>query len=59
MGTQALMEQGALLNSVRVYIPVTSLDKAQETRFYKFTKEARSNTGHKVKRQPISKEGHK
>ena len=49
--------KGALLNFVRVYIPVASLDKDQETRLYKFTKEARSNRGHKAKRWCISKEG--
>ena len=48
-----------LLNSVRVYVSVASLDKHQETRLYKFTKKARSNRGHKAKRQSISKEGRK
>ena len=44
---------------LRVYIPVASLDKDQETRLYKFTKEARSNRGRRAKRRSISKEGHK
>ena len=56
-GIRIWWNKGALLNSVRVYIPVASLDKDQETRLYKFTKEARSNRGHKAKRQSISKEG--
>ena len=43
------------MNSVRVYIPVTSLDKDQETRLYKFTKEARSNRGHRARGDPYEK----
>ena len=42
-----------LSNFVRVYIPVASLDKDQETRLYKFTKEVRSNRAHKAKRWSI------
>ena len=38
-------------------MPIVSLDKDQETRLYKFTKEAKSNRGHKAKRRSISKEG--
>ena len=53
-GTKLWWSKGALLNSVRVYIPVASLDKGQETRLYKFTKETRSNRGHKAKRQSIT-----
>ena len=58
-GHKLWWNKGALLNSVRVYIPVVSLDKDQETRLCKFTKEARSNRGHKAKRRCLTKEGHK
>ena len=58
-GTQALMEQGCSIEFNRVYILVASSDKDQETRLYKFTKEARSNRGHKAKRRSKSKEGRK
>ena len=58
-GHKLWWSKGALLNSVRVYIPVVSLDTDQETRLYKFTKEARSNRGHEAKRRSITKEGHK
>ena len=47
------MEQVALLNSVRVYIPVASLDKDQETILYKVTKEARNNRDREAKRRSI------
>ena len=43
------------MNSIRVYIPVASLDKDQETGLYKFTKEARSNRGHKAGGDPYEK----
>ena len=58
-GPKLWWNKGILLKSVRVYIPVASLDKDQETRLYKFTKEATSNRGHKAKRQSISKDGGK
>ena len=38
---------------------MASLDKDQETRLHKFTKEAKSNRVHKAKRQSVSKEGRK
>ena len=47
--------KGVLLNSVRVYIPVASLDKDQETRLYKFTKEAKSNRGHRPRGDPYQR----
>ena len=60
LGPKVWWSKGALLNSIRVYIPVASLDKDQETRLYKFTKEARSNRGHKANMAlSISKQGHK
>ena len=58
-GPKLWWNKDALLHFVKVYIPVASLDKDQETRLYKFTKEARSNRGHKAKRWCISKESHK
>ena len=58
-GPKLWWSKGALLNSVRVSIPVASLDKHQETRLYKFIKEARSNRGHTARRRSIWKEGRK
>ena len=53
-GTQALMEQRCFIEFCKsIYIPVASLDKDQEARLYKVTKEARSNSGHKTKRRSI------
>ena len=54
-GTQALLEQGALLNSVRVYIPIASLDKDQETRLYKFTRKQGAIEGTRPKGDPYQK----
>ena len=55
-GDKALMEQRCFTEFCKsIYIPVASLDKCQETRLYKFTKETRSNRCHKAKRQSITK----
>ena len=52
------MEQGCFLEFCKSrYIPVASFHKDQETRLYKFTKEAKSNKGHNAKRRSMSKEG--
>ena len=52
------MEQRCFIEFCKsIYIPVASLDKDQEARLYKVTKEARSNSGHKTKRRSIWKEG--
>ena len=53
------MEPGCFIEFCKSIYTVASLDKDQETRLYKFTKEARSSRGHKAKKWSISKEGHK